>query len=200
MPSDEDRQSTDGSWQYCDPTSTNYTAESDRECLSYLGNLHNIKAIRPMFSILSVARTIKLRVSYRHNNLQAIMKVRSPGPPRARALPVSVLVASHPPVPLPVPVAVLVLVAGAVGLSTGGGGVWEKGSIDRTIDQLLWTLAPKALIIFLSIKNCQIFFSPNIWQMMTFLNPLDALIPIITFSFSPIFGSGSPPRPGGQSR
>ena len=26
-------------------------------------------------------------------------------------------------------------------------------------------------------------FSPNIWQMMTFLNPLDALIPKIPFSF-----------------
>ena len=26
-------------------------------------------------------------------------------------------------------------------------------------------------------------FSPNIWQMMTFLNPLDALIPKILFFF-----------------
>ena len=26
---------------------------------------------------------------------------------------------------------------GAVGRSTGGGGLWEKGSIDRTINQLL---------------------------------------------------------------
>ena len=28
-----------------------------------------------------------------------------------------------------------------------------------------------------------IFFPPNIWQMMIFLNPLDALIPKISFSF-----------------
>ena len=27
------------------------------------------------------------------------------------------------------------------------------------------------------------FFPPNLWQMMTFLNPLDALIPKIPFSF-----------------
>ena len=27
------------------------------------------------------------------------------------------------------------------------------------------------------------FFSPNIWQMMTFLNPLDTLIPKTPFSF-----------------
>ena len=26
-------------------------------------------------------------------------------------------------------------------------------------------------------------FSPNLWQMMAFLNPLDALIPKIPFSF-----------------
>ena len=45
------------------------------------------------------------------------------------------------------------------------------------------------------------FFAPNAWQMMSFLNPLDALIPKIPFSFFlPIFGSGSPPRPGGLGR
>ena len=53
----------------------------------------------------------------------------------------------------------------------------------------------------LSIRNGQFFFSPNICQMMTFLSPLDALIPKSPFSFfCGIFGSGSPPRPGGQSR
>ena len=36
---------------------------------------------------------------------------------------------------------------------------------------------------FLSIKNGQIFFSPNPWQMMTSLKPLDALIPKIPFLF-----------------
>ena len=35
---------------------------------------------------------------------------------------------------------------------------------------------------FLSIKMVN-FFSPNVWQMMTSLNPLDALIPKIPFSF-----------------
>ena len=45
--------------------------------------------------------------------------------------------------------------AGAVGLSNGGGGgaVWEEDSIDRTINQLLWTLKN-----FLSIRNGQNFF------------------------------------------
>ena len=36
---------------------------------------------------------------------------------------------------------------------------------------------------FLSTKNGYIFFPPNIWQMMIFLNPLDALISKIPFSF-----------------
>ena len=40
-----------------------------------------------------------------------------------------------------------------------GGGVWGKGSIDRTINQLLWTLAPKAPKVFLSSNNEQVFFT-----------------------------------------
>ena len=40
----------------------------------------------------------------------------------------------------------------------GGGGVREKGSIDRTISQLLWTLAPKAWKILLSIRKWSSFF------------------------------------------
>ena len=39
---------------------------------------------------------------------------------------------------------------------------------------------------FLSIKIGQ-FFSPNIWQTMTFLSPRNALIPKIPFSFFPDF-------------
>ena len=58
-----------------------------------------------------------------------------------------------------------------------GGRVREKGSIDRIINQGLWTPAPKKI---LSIEN-GLFFSPNIWQMMIFLHPLDALIPKIPF-------------------
>ena len=42
--------------------------------------------------------------------------------------------------------------------------------------------APKALKMFLSIENGQFFFPPNAWQMMTFLNPLDALISKSPFS------------------
>ena len=51
--------------------------------------------------------------------------------------------------------------------------------------------------IFVSIENGQKVFSPNTWQMMTFLNPLDALIPKIQFLFFlPNCGSRSPAGPG----
>ena len=66
-----------------------------------------------------------------------------------------------------------------------------------TINQLSSILAPK---IFFSTKKWSKIFSSNTWQMMIFLNPLDALIPKIPFSFFADFWSGSPPRPGGQSR
>ena len=36
---------------------------------------------------------------------------------------------------------------------------------------------------FFAHQKWSIFFPPNVWQMMTFLNPLDALIPKIPFSF-----------------
>ena len=73
----------------------------------------------------------------------------------------------------------------------GGGGVRGKGSIDRTIlsHYELWHRRWRA------------------WQMMNFLNPLDALISKVPFSFSAEFwarvtsGSGGlsrpPPPPGG---
>ena len=54
------------------------------------------------------------------------------------------------------------------------------GSIASTVHQLFWTLAPKS---FLSIENGLFFPPTKSGQMMTFVNPLDALIPDIPFSF-----------------
>ena len=42
---------------------------------------------------------------------------------------------------------------------------------------------PKAPTIFLSIENGKFSPPPNPWQMMTFLTPLNALIPKTPFSF-----------------
>ena len=53
----------------------------------------------------------------------------------------------------------------------------------------------------ISLSLEMVFFFTNARRMMSFLNPLDALIPKIVFSFFlPNLGSGSPLGPGGQSR
>ena len=44
------------------------------------------------------------------------------------------------------------------------------------------------------------FFLPNTWQMMTFLNPLDMLIPKIPFSFFAELWVRFTSRPRGQSQ
>ena len=50
---------------------------------------------------------------------------------------------------------------------------------------------------FFDHRKWSIFPPPNTWPMMTFLNPLDAMIPKKTnFHFLPNFGSGPPPGPG----
>ena len=60
----------------------------------------------------------------------------------------------------------------------GGGG---KGSIDRH---------HQSVVMNSGIKSGQFFFSPNIWQMMTFLNPLDTLIPKLIFISCRFLGLG----------
>ena len=56
---------------------------------------------------------------------------------------------------------------GSIEPPKSGGGGWEKGSIDRHHQSVLMKSG----------------FSPNTWQMMTFLDPLDVLVPKVPFSF-----------------
>ena len=77
-----------------------------------------------------------------------------------------------------------------VGFSTsrGGGGFRKKAQLTAPLISSydLWRL-----------------FRPkyeDTWQLMTFLNPLDALIPNIPLYFLLKLGSGSPRGPGGQPR
>ena len=60
---------------YCDPTNADFTPESDAACMAYLTDVRNMQSIKPMSSILSTGRTIKLKVYYRHNNVEAVLKV-----------------------------------------------------------------------------------------------------------------------------
>eukprot|EP01012_Entosiphon_sulcatum_P051934 TRINITY_DN71324_c0_g1_i1.p1 TRINITY_DN71324_c0_g1~~TRINITY_DN71324_c0_g1_i1.p1 ORF type:complete len:515 (-),score=94.16 TRINITY_DN71324_c0_g1_i1:75-1619(-) len=63
----EQRDKDDRKWRACDPTSTNYTSETDRLCTQYLSNRHNLLRIKPMSSILSFARTLKLKATLAHS-------------------------------------------------------------------------------------------------------------------------------------
>ena len=71
---------------------------------------------------------------------------------------------------------------GSIGAPQNWGGVWEKGSIDRSLISYYELWRRRRRNFFLSIKNGQ-FFSPNLWPVMDFLNPLDALFRKIPFSF-----------------
>ena len=77
IPVDQHKTDHEELWKFCDPTSTAYTPQTDKHCLAYLSNQHNILYIKPMSAVLSFARTIKFRVQYRHGDppLKAIMKV-----------------------------------------------------------------------------------------------------------------------------
>ena len=63
------------------------------------------------------------------------------------------------------------------------GGDGEKGTIDRHHYIVIMNVGAKGAKKIVSPKICR-FFSPNIWQIMTFLNCLHALVQKITFSFS----------------
>ena len=88
--------------------------------------------------------------------------------------------------------------SGRSGVRLGGPGSIEPrklglvGSGNGSIDSSITNSGAKgAHIFFFSIQNGKKIFSPGRWQVMTFLNPLDALIPKIPFFFFyRISGSG----------
>ena len=63
---------------------------------------------------------------------------------------------------------------------TGGLGKGLNGQDNQSVIMNPGAQGPEN---FLSIQHGQIVFLPNTWQMTIFLNPLDALIPKIPFSF-----------------
>lgn len=60
---------------HCDPSNTSFSLERDRLCQAYLSNLHNMRSIKAMSSILDTGRTIKFKVYYHNGNLSGIVKV-----------------------------------------------------------------------------------------------------------------------------
>ncbi|KAG8349116.1 hypothetical protein ERJ75_000714100 [Trypanosoma vivax] len=62
-------------WEACDQRDADFTPERDRLCQAYLGNLNNIRRIKAMSAILLEGRTIKFKLTYAHNGIEAIVKV-----------------------------------------------------------------------------------------------------------------------------
>jgi len=75
LPHDPSQVTPTEQWQACDPTDAEFTLERDALCQKYLSNLNNMLSIKALAAILKKGRTIKFKIFYRHNNLQAIVKV-----------------------------------------------------------------------------------------------------------------------------
>ncbi|KAH9577424.1 hypothetical protein LSM04_005201 [Trypanosoma melophagium] len=75
LPFDVTRTATAREWEACDQRNADFTPERDALCQAYLGNLNNMRYIKAMSSRLTQGRTIKFKLRYAHNNVEAIVKV-----------------------------------------------------------------------------------------------------------------------------
>lgn len=62
-------------WKACDQRDADYTESRDKDCQQYLSNRKNMRSIKAMSSHLKSGRTIKFKIFYFHNHIQAIVKV-----------------------------------------------------------------------------------------------------------------------------
>lgn len=62
-------------WEACDDRNASFSLDRDRLCQEYLGNLNNMRYVKAMSSKLLQGRTIKLKVTYAHNNIRSIIKI-----------------------------------------------------------------------------------------------------------------------------
>ncbi|EKF33669.1 hypothetical protein MOQ_002458 [Trypanosoma cruzi marinkellei] len=75
LPYDGSRVANAKEWEACDQRNAEFTPERDVLCQSYLADLNNMRYIKAMSSRLLYGRTIKFRVRYAHNGIEAIVKV-----------------------------------------------------------------------------------------------------------------------------
>lgn len=75
LPYDPDFVEIPERWAACDPRNASFSAERDRLCQEYLGNLNNMRSIRAMSVRLLQGRTIKMQIEYAHNNIKTIVKL-----------------------------------------------------------------------------------------------------------------------------
>ena len=75
LPHDPSKVSPKEEWMACDVRDAEFTQERDTLCQKYLSNLNNMRSIKAMSAILKKGRTIKFKLHYHHNNIEAIVKV-----------------------------------------------------------------------------------------------------------------------------
>ncbi|RNF26554.1 uncharacterized protein Tco025E_01157 [Trypanosoma conorhini] len=75
LPYDATHAAASEAWEACDQRNADFTPQRDALCQSYLSNLSNMRYIKAMSSRLLEGRTIKFRVRYAHNEIEAIVKV-----------------------------------------------------------------------------------------------------------------------------
>lgn len=75
LPHDPQQVSPEEEWRACDQRDAEFTLERDALCQRYLSNLNNMRSIKALSAILKRGRTIKFKIFYHHNNIEAIVKV-----------------------------------------------------------------------------------------------------------------------------
>nr|CCC89939.1 conserved hypothetical protein [Trypanosoma congolense IL3000] len=62
-------------WEACDQRDADFTEERDILCQNYLRNIDNVRYIKAMSSRYLYGRTIKFKLRYAHNEIEAVVKV-----------------------------------------------------------------------------------------------------------------------------
>lgn len=75
LPHDPLQVSPEEEWMACDQRNAEFTVERDALCQRYLSNLNNMRSIKALSAVLKRGRTIKFKIFYHHNNIEAIVKV-----------------------------------------------------------------------------------------------------------------------------
>ncbi|KAG5493394.1 hypothetical protein GH5_02140 [Leishmania sp. Ghana 2012 LV757] len=75
LPYDQDYVEDRARWTACDARNASFSVDRDRLCQEYLRNPNNMRSIKALSSKLLQGRTIKMQITYAHNNIKAIVKL-----------------------------------------------------------------------------------------------------------------------------
>jgi hypothetical protein len=75
VPHDSTKITPKEEWLACDTRDAEFTQQRDALCQRYLMNLNNVRSVKAMSAILKKGRTIKFKLRYHHNGIEAVVKV-----------------------------------------------------------------------------------------------------------------------------